>query len=1376
MSDEFDPYLFFLQIPPARRPPMPEDLLGLTAGSLDEQGIQQAFRDRYEHVQKYVLSPKAEVREQAQSVIRELAQAVVVLTQQLHTADASGLDPYYLWLGIPPEEQPPNHYRLLGLRLFEENQAVIEAAARRQSVFLKTFLVGQHGKLAVRLLAEVEEASTCLSGGHARAAYDVGLRASLKASAAPAAEDQPKASRPAKDRLRQAEPLSEDEVRAIPRSKGQAPPDGLIPAASPADKTVEAADPFFAAIRQFEPGRPARARRTATRKQSMQLAAVLGLVGVAGSLVVALIVWAVKSDPKPGSDQVVVSESQPPVHTSNQVPSGPPEAKQGVPNPSTKPEGPPSKPSPSGDSGTKQPENPATVPPEPESTPSGTSSTVPEKTEPEKPPSDENTPQPEEEPAKLPAPTSARRQEITLQLNEVYHLGEKRTPAATVDLARKLLELGKQSQQKPDTRFVLLSKAVELAADAGDALLMVEAADAMDEAFEVDCLKIQQTFLDQVGGAATTAEKIQSFVEASEAVIDRAAGEEQYDLALKLATDASRICQKAAGREFRKRVHDRRTQIQQLCDKRQEVLSAQETLKTDPENAKANLALGSWYCFFLDDWEQGLPYLAKSSDAGLKKLAAQELASPTSAEDQVRLADAWWDAGQAAKNEMKHAMLLHASTWYENVQFKLTSTPTVQRVEQRLAEVAKLFPPAQETRGSPPQTAVAPFDTPRAKEYQESWAAYLKTPVVLENSVGGRLTLIPPGEYQRGGGAKTFRVRITRPFYFGTHEVTQAEYTRVMGTNPSEFQGDGRLPLEMVSWDECVEFCRRLSDLPEERAAGRVYRLPTEAEWEYACRAGTVTAFFFGDNGEQLGEYAWFFRNSSPQRHPVGEKKPNPWGLYDILGNVAEWCSDRWGDNYYEQAPVDDPQGPPSGDKRVHRGFPCAYYDNGFYVSGCRHVPVDPAERSPLDGLRLVCMVKPKPAARHGLAAARRTPDVFHKQTLPGDVSLGDLPRGKPVDLLRTMDLNRDCVFGEWRREGTALSVAAKDWFTGGTGSGARIMLPVSIDGSYDLEIEFTRESGSDAAHIIFPVGSSACMLALGSFQDTIIGLGLVDGRDTGDNATTIRPGSLTNGKRYAVQINVRAEAQAATIDVAIDGAPRIHWVGQQSSLSLPSHWALPNADRPALGANWSTVTYHAARLRVVSGRACWTTSDAKSAASSDESPPAQDGKRAARVVKRGNDRVTDGRENTKAAVKEQRAKLAFEKSLLNQLGPTPDGHFLLALEEAAGPKVLGVTFKAVQGRDAAMNEIKQFLAGGDGKSTRSYQVLSRFEPSDRGKGLARSHSQVLQQYIDKRLSEPVFLMQPCHSCLDHTRPADQALAEGTYVIYRPFAGRRLGQ
>jgi formylglycine-generating enzyme required for sulfatase activity len=221
------------------------------------------------------------------------------------------------------------------------------------------------------------------------------------------------------------------------------------------------------------------------------------------------------------------------------------------------------------------------------------------------------------------------------------------------------------------------------------------------------------------------------------------------------------------------------------------------------------------------------------------------------------------------------------------------------------------------------------------------------------NGVGMAFVRLPAGTFWMGSPANEpergsdegprRKVTIRRPFYLAVHPVTQAQFLAVCGRNPAAFApGRGGAlthPVEMVAWDEAGEFCQRLGERPEERQAGRTYRLPTEAEWEYACRAGTATAFAFGpglastqanfDGGRPGGGAA---RGPYLQRTtPIGSYPANAWGLYDMLGNVWEWCQDWYDPDYYRKGPPADPPGPERGDRRVVRGG--AWNSHG---KGCR--------------------------------------------------------------------------------------------------------------------------------------------------------------------------------------------------------------------------------------------------------------------------------------------------------------------------------------------------------------------------------------------------------------------------------------------------------
>jgi uncharacterized protein (TIGR02996 family) len=230
----------------------------------------------------------------------------------------------------------------------------------------------------------------------------------------------------------------------------------------------------------------------------------------------------------------------------------------------------------------------------------------------------------------------------------------------------------------------------------------------------------------------------------------------------------------------------------------------------------------------------------------------------------------------------------------------------------------------------------------------------------LVNSLGMELVLIPPGRFQMGSPfsepyhspdeGPAHEVTLTRAFYLGRFPVTQREYREVTGLKPSHFAPDGplpyyrltdvdtsRFPVDSVDYEDALAFCERLSSRPEERRAGRRYRLPTEAEWEYACRAGTSGVFY---HGESLSSDQANFDGNYPyggagrgrylkRTCPVGEYPPNAFGLHDMLGNVWEWCADWFGETYYQQSPKSDPAGPPGGESRVLRGG--SWIDAGWH-------------------------------------------------------------------------------------------------------------------------------------------------------------------------------------------------------------------------------------------------------------------------------------------------------------------------------------------------------------------------------------------------------------------------------------------------------------
>lgn len=249
--------------------------------------------------------------------------------------------------------------------------------------------------------------------------------------------------------------------------------------------------------------------------------------------------------------------------------------------------------------------------------------------------------------------------------------------------------------------------------------------------------------------------------------------------------------------------------------------------------------------------------------------------------------------------------------------------------------------------------------TLRARRKRRPPAQPLPTPerpnvVDLGNGVKLETVNLPGGEFTMGGERygdekPPHRVRVS-PFAIGKYPVTQAQWKAVMGSDPSRFKGGDR-PVENVSWNDVNEFIRRLN-----QKTGLQFRLPTEAEWEYAARAGSTTEYCFGDDEKQLGDYAWFSKNSGSTTHPVGQKKPNDFGLFDMHGNVWEWCSDWYSDSYYEeckrQGIVADPSGPTAGSDRVVRGG--GWYSDAVNCRSANRSFGAPGNRSVHLGFRLV--------------------------------------------------------------------------------------------------------------------------------------------------------------------------------------------------------------------------------------------------------------------------------------------------------------------------------------------------------------------------------------------------------------------------------------
>ncbi len=250
------------------------------------------------------------------------------------------------------------------------------------------------------------------------------------------------------------------------------------------------------------------------------------------------------------------------------------------------------------------------------------------------------------------------------------------------------------------------------------------------------------------------------------------------------------------------------------------------------------------------------------------------------------------------------------------------------------------------------------------------------------NSIGMKFVLVPKGKFLMGspkeeGSHKPdehqHEVEIVQPFYLGAHEVTQGQYQKVMGNNPSHFAASGagrgqvagldttRFPVDSVTWLEAQEFCKKLAALPREAAAGRTYRLPTEAEWEHACRAGSSAPFTWGKSATSTQGN---FDGTSPyggapigpnlrRTTGVGSYKSNAWGLYDMHGNVREWCADFYDKDYYASSPAKAPTGPKNGTAHCMRGGDYSFHP--WVSRSAFRGYSEPTSRNDRFGFRVAC-------------------------------------------------------------------------------------------------------------------------------------------------------------------------------------------------------------------------------------------------------------------------------------------------------------------------------------------------------------------------------------------------------------------------------------
>jgi formylglycine-generating enzyme required for sulfatase activity len=539
-------------------------------------------------------------------------------------------------------------------------------------------------------------------------------------------------------------------------------------------------------------------------------------------------------------------------------------------------------------------------------------------------------------------PDNSQREIAQKRIADVFRseIAEAKTTARKSELAKKLLSVGRETRGDAPTRFILYEQAGEIAASGADVETAMRAADAILEKFtRVDSLELKEPLLQKaVAAAARNKAQHAAIALAALDLVEVAITEDKLEAAdrfWKLTLSERR----SAGAPIPKNRADViGDTLEFLQSQAAEYRKQREGLELDPKNADANLFVGR-YLLLGKRPREGLLNLQKGSDEALKRLAELEAAEKPTATEVYDLAEGWKRQADSTKNTAERRTMLElALIAYRRSAKELLGLDQVRatkQIEHLTKEGVGDIPLLKSLNLSKAEGEGISSIT---KEFHK------KERAILTNTLGMKFAYIPPGEFlmgspdeEKGHYADAFQheVKITKPFYLGVYEVTQEEYWKLIGANPSNFSRSGasyekvqgqntaRFPVEQVTWEEAVTFCEKLS-----AKEGKKYRLPSEAEWEYACRAGKTKPFHFGNelNGDQANcrgdqPYGTEVKGKTVGRPTtVGSYAPNAFGLYDMHGNVWEWCRDYYAKDYYQNSPSADPPGPFAGSSRVVRG------------------------------------------------------------------------------------------------------------------------------------------------------------------------------------------------------------------------------------------------------------------------------------------------------------------------------------------------------------------------------------------------------------------------------------------------------------------------
>ncbi|MBC8869994.1 MAG: hypothetical protein H8E44_11280 [Planctomycetes bacterium] len=589
-------------------------------------------------------------------------------------------DPYYEWLGIPPKDQPANHYRLLGLEIFEENRDVIAAAADRQMSFVKSYQCGADSELSQRILNELSATRLCLLNPKKKAAYDDQLKSELQ-------------------------PLvAEENIRATatdgpaPRIRHEQEP----PSRTPAHRALLA---------------------TPLPSRIMVIAICTGLVCLLAGVAVSFLLIRTLVNRSPSDESVAQNREEKPAENDigpeaaipdiGRVTDGKGEGNEPLLEETPAVGERPLQPT-TGPVVESEPPAPQTTDPEHlagtsaptedvESTESmlepPAAAPIPsekEITEPDETASLPMEPEPTTNLVDLPkrrqVPDLDSRQRTKNEITELYGLAADTLPSKKKQLCKEFMELARDPKETEGRRFVFLDLSAQLARDTGDAVAMLEAVEEIGQNYDVRTADVKANMLVQLLGTAEDQTRVMTFLKTSQDVVCDAVKADDFDAANRLSTVAVGLCDRqVGGKEFRQGIRDLCTEVERLRVEYELVEKAQSELERDDANPDARWTVGRWFCFIKNDWDRGLGYLASANDASIREIAHRELQGVSvDAAERIALANSWWNVAQNVDEDIRHGVLLRARHWYTQIDRNSLSGFEQDKTDQRVARIDEL--------------------------------------------------------------------------------------------------------------------------------------------------------------------------------------------------------------------------------------------------------------------------------------------------------------------------------------------------------------------------------------------------------------------------------------------------------------------------------------------------------------------------------------------------------------------------------------------------------------------------------------------------------------------------------------------------------------